>query len=70
MNYEQPCKIPYEVICNTEYMSIEYLKTTLSSEQVRKELLQNGIKTAASFLVSLSVSHSGSTLEDCIQELS
>ena len=54
-SYEQPCKIPYEVICNTEYMSIEYLKSVFSNEQIRVELLQNGVKSANQFLDFFSI---------------
>jgi len=43
-------KIPYEIICNTKHMSIEYFKNALKSEDVRKELFQSGIETATLFI--------------------
>jgi len=58
--YHQPT-IKYELMCDNEYLSFELLRNTLSSIEVRKDLLKNGVETAKIFL---------SNLENSIQELS
>ena len=45
--------INYEVICNTNLLSINSLKTALSSIDVRKELYSSGIEFAKEFLSKL-----------------
>ena len=55
--------IQNEIICNTNLMSIDILKNALSDIEVRKNLFDNGIKTATDFL-------SITKLENSIQELS
>jgi predicted acylesterase/phospholipase RssA len=42
--------IPFEIICNTKYMSIEYFKKALNEEEKRKELLQLGMEDATKFI--------------------
>lgn len=46
---KQP-KIPFEVVCDTKHMSIEYLKKSLSNEEIRKELFDNGVNSAEHFI--------------------
>jgi len=43
-------KIKYEVICNVKHISLQYLKSTLTSMETRKELYQNGIESAKAFI--------------------
>jgi predicted acylesterase/phospholipase RssA len=50
-NNKQPT-ITSEIILDTKYMSIEYFKNTFSSEEARRELLQNGMNAAIHFLKS------------------
>jgi predicted acylesterase/phospholipase RssA len=45
--------ITYEVICNTNFLSINTLKTALSSIEVREGLYMNGIEYAKTFLSTL-----------------
>jgi predicted acylesterase/phospholipase RssA len=42
--------IPFEIICNTKYMSIEYFKKALGEEETRRELFQQGKEAATTFL--------------------
>jgi predicted acylesterase/phospholipase RssA len=42
--------IKYQVLCETESLSFKFLRTSLTSLEARKELLQNGIKNAQDFL--------------------
>ncbi len=63
----QPC-VKYEVICNTKYLTIDLLKSALSSSEARKDLLNNGIESGKEFLSNL-VSED-KKLEDSIQKLS
>jgi predicted acylesterase/phospholipase RssA len=49
-------KISSEIICNTKCLSIEYLKNSLKSEEVRKELFQKGQESASLFLSTLPLS--------------
>jgi hypothetical protein len=43
-------KIKYEVICNVKHISLQYLKSTLTSMETRKELYQKGIESAKEFV--------------------
>jgi len=43
-------KIKYEVVCNVKYISLNYLSSTMSSIEVRKELHQKGLETAKDFI--------------------
>ena len=49
---KQPC-IKHEVICDTQHLSVEVLKTALSSSDVRRSLFDSGIESAKSFLQGL-----------------
>ena len=49
--------IKHELICNADFMSLNVLRTALSNIEVRKELFNNGIESATTFL---------STLENCV----
>jgi predicted acylesterase/phospholipase RssA len=42
--------IKYEVLCETELLTFQFLRTSLSSLETRKDLLNSGIKTAQCFL--------------------
>jgi predicted acylesterase/phospholipase RssA len=42
--------IKYEVVCDTELLTFEFLKTSLTSLEARKDLLQSGIDAAHQFL--------------------
>jgi predicted acylesterase/phospholipase RssA len=43
-------KIKYEIVCNVKYISLNYLSSTMSSIEVRKELHQKGLETAKDFI--------------------
>jgi predicted acylesterase/phospholipase RssA len=43
-------KIKYEVICNVKHISLQYLKSTITSMDTRKELYQKGIESASEFI--------------------
>jgi len=43
-------KIKHEIICNVKHISLNYLMSTVSSVEVRKELQQKGIETAKEFI--------------------
>jgi len=43
-------KIKYEVVCNVKNMTLNYLASSASSIEVRKELYQKGVETAQSFI--------------------
>lgn len=59
-------KIPNEVILNDmKFISLSYVKSTLSSVDVRKELFNKGIKSADDFLSK----RESNELKDSIQEL-
>jgi len=45
--------ITYEVLCNTNFLSINTLKTALSSNEVREGLYMSGIEYAKTFLSTL-----------------
>jgi predicted acylesterase/phospholipase RssA len=49
---KQPC-IKHEVICDTQHLSVDVLKTALSSSDVRRSLFENGIESAKTFLKEL-----------------
>ena len=44
-------KIKYEVKCKTELLSIEFMKSALTSIESRKKLFQSGIESAEDFLL-------------------
>jgi hypothetical protein len=43
--------IKYEVLCCTNFLSIETIRTAISSADVRKTLYQNGIDAATRYLL-------------------
>ena len=43
-------KIKHEVICDTNYLSFDILKKTLSNVEVRRDLFKNGSETASKFI--------------------
>ena len=49
VSHLQPA-IKYEVINNAKLMSIEFLRQTVSSSNIRKELFQSGVESANDFL--------------------
>jgi predicted acylesterase/phospholipase RssA len=51
-NYVQPI-IKNEVICDASYLSLDMLKITLSSIEIRRELFEKGKQSANKFLSSL-----------------
>jgi predicted acylesterase/phospholipase RssA len=44
-------QIPHEVICETRLMGLSFIKETISSQEKREILLNNGIKYADNFLL-------------------
>jgi predicted acylesterase/phospholipase RssA len=56
-------EIKYELVCESKYMSLSFLKDALSSVEVRKILFSEGTESAVSLLDRLS-------LENGVQELS
>ena len=53
--------IKNEVVCDTQYLNLDVMRSALTSAEVRKDLFNNGTQIGALFL---------STLENCVQELS
>jgi len=53
--------IKNEVICDTQYLNLDVMRSALTSVDVRKDLFNNGTQIGELFL---------STLENCVQELS
>jgi len=47
---EKLTKIPFEVITDTKYMTIDFLKKSFSSEEARRELFNLGIKSGENFI--------------------
>jgi predicted acylesterase/phospholipase RssA len=45
--------IKHELICEATFMTLDNLRTALSNIDVRKDLLQNGIETAKTFILNL-----------------
>ena len=45
--------MPYELKYNTQFMTFENMKKALYSSEVRKELLEIGIKSADEFLLTI-----------------
>jgi len=43
-------KIKYEVKCNVKYISLNYLNSTISSMETRKDLYEKGVETAKEFV--------------------
>jgi len=64
--------VKYEILCKTEHIRLETLKSALYSADFRKELLNSGIKTATHFLSKLEeeVETKEENLDDSVQELS
>ena len=50
--HSQP-NIKYEVVCNTELLTFQFLRTSLTSLETRQDLLNSGIQTAKVFLSTL-----------------
>lgn len=59
---DKQLKIDNEVLYSAQYLSFEYIKSVLSSSEIRKEFLQSGIMSATNFLNKV-------TLENRVQEL-
>jgi len=49
-NEKQP-KIPFEVQTDTKYMTLEFLKNSFSSEEARRDLFNDGMKSAENFFL-------------------
>jgi predicted acylesterase/phospholipase RssA len=47
-------RIENEVLYSAQYLSFEYIKSVLSSSEIRKEFLQSGIQSARNFLKGIS----------------
>ena len=64
--------VKYEILCRTEHIRLETLKSALYSADFRKELLNSGIETATHFLSKLEeeLETKEESLDDSIQELS
>jgi len=64
--------VKYEILCKTEHIRLETLKSALYSADFRKELLNSGIETATHFLSKLEeeVETKEENLDDSVQELS
>ena len=45
--------VKYEILCHTEHIRLDTLKSALYSADFRKELLNSGIETATQFLSKL-----------------
>ena len=43
-------KIKYEIVFDTKYINLQYLKSAITSMEVRKELYQKGTQTAKDFI--------------------
>jgi predicted acylesterase/phospholipase RssA len=43
-------KIKYEVICDVKYLSLNYLRSSISSEEIRKELFEKGTNSSCEFI--------------------
>jgi predicted acylesterase/phospholipase RssA len=54
-------EIKYEIICDSKYLSFDFLRKAITDIEIRKNLLNNGIESASLFL---------SKLENSIKELS
>jgi len=50
--------IKNEVICNTELLTFQFLRTSLTSLETRKDLLNSGIQSAKDFLSKLKLENS------------
>jgi predicted acylesterase/phospholipase RssA len=61
---KQPC-IKYEVICDAQHLSMEVLKTALSSVDVRRSLFDNGTGSAETFLQVLRENDKQELKEQC-----
>jgi len=47
---EKQPKIPFEVLTETKYMSIDFFKKSFFSEEARRELFQHGVNSAENFI--------------------
>lgn len=45
-------KIKYEIVFDAKYINLQYLKSAITSMEVRKELYQKGAETAKEFILS------------------
>jgi predicted acylesterase/phospholipase RssA len=59
---DKQTRIENEVLYSAQYLSFEYIKSVLSSSEIRKEFLQSGTQSATDFLTKVS-------LENRVQEL-
>ena len=50
-------EIKHEIVCNTKMMSLTSIRTTLSSQEVRKKMFNDGIETSKHFLQTLIQTH-------------
>lgn len=50
-------EIKHEIVCNTKMMSLTSIRTTLSSQEVRKKMFKDGIETSKHFLQTLIQTH-------------
>jgi len=66
-------EIENEVICNVSHFNFDFLKTAITSMEVRKELFDNGVTSAQTFLEKLKskkqIDETKESLENSIQEL-
>jgi hypothetical protein len=42
--------IKYEVVCEVNYLSLDYLRSSISSIEVRKELYEKGVESSNKFI--------------------
>jgi predicted acylesterase/phospholipase RssA len=61
--------IPNEVICDVSHLNFEFLKKSITSIEVRKELFDSGVNSGKTFLEKNTSISSNESLEDSIQEL-
>lgn len=52
---DKQLKIDNEVLYSAQYLSFEYIKSVLSSSEIRKEFLQSGIQSATDFLTKVTL---------------
>ena len=61
-------EIQNEVICDVSHLNFEFLKNSISSVDVRKDLFESGVNSGKTFLEKNTIS-SNEPLENSIQEL-
>jgi predicted acylesterase/phospholipase RssA len=61
--------IQNEVICDVSHLNFEFLKNSISSVEVRKELFENGVNSGKTFLEKITCVSCDEPLENSIQEL-